>query len=152
MQLSQNLSLTEMIASESAKRRGISNQPTAEHIENMKVLAQHIFQPIREHFGKPIHVSSGYRSKDLNKAIGGSQTSQHSRGQAMDIDMDGSEISNRDIFMFIKDNLEFDQLIWEFGTKGNPDWVHVSYNTNGNQRKQVLIAKKYAGKTTYLNF
>jgi len=152
MQLSQNLSLTEMIASESAKRRGISNQPTAEHIENMKVLAQHIFQPIREHFGKPIHVSSGYRSKDLNKAIGGSQTSQHSRGQAMDIDMDGSEISNRDVFMFIKDNLEFDQLIWEFGTKGNPDWVHVSYNTNGNQRKQVLIAKKYAGKTTYLNF
>jgi zinc D-Ala-D-Ala carboxypeptidase len=152
MQLSQNLSLTEMIASESAKRKGISNQPTAEHIENMKVLAQHIFQPIREHFGKPIHVSSGYRSKDLNKAIGGSQTSQHSRGQAMDIDMDGSDISNRDVFMFIKDNLEFDQLIWEFGTKGNPDWVHVSYNTNGNQRKQVLIAKKYAGKTTYLKF
>lgn len=152
MQLSQNLSLTEMIASESAKRRGISNQPTAEHIENMKVLAQHIFQPIREHFGKPIHVSSGYRSKDLNKAIGGSQTSQHSRGQAIDIDMDGSDISNRDVFMFIKDNLEFDQLIWEFGTKGNPDWVHVSYNPKANQRKQVLIAKKYAGKTTYLNF
>jgi zinc D-Ala-D-Ala carboxypeptidase len=70
----------------------------------------------------------------------------------MDIDMDGSDISNRDVFMFIKDNLEFDQLIWEFGTKGNPDWVHVSYNTNGNQRKQVLIAKKYAGKTTYLKF
>jgi hypothetical protein len=152
MQLSENLSLTEMIASERAKRKGISNQPTAEHIENMKVLAQHIFQPIREHFGKPIHVSSGYRSKNLNKAIGGSQTSQHSKGQAMDIDMDGSDISNRDIFMFIKDNLEFDQLIWELGTKGNPDWVHVSYNTNGNQRKQVLIAKKYAGKTTYLNF
>jgi hypothetical protein len=152
MNLSENLSLSEMIRSESAKRNGISNQPTAEHIENMKVLAQHIFQPIREHFGKPIHVSSGYRSKDLNKAIGGSQTSQHSRGQAIDIDMDGSEISNRDVFMFIKDNLEFDQLIWEFGTKGNPDWVHVSYNTNGNQRKQVLIAKKYAGKTIYLNF
>ena len=152
MQLSENLSLTEMIASESAKRNGISNQPTAEHIENMKALAQHIFQPIREHFGKPIHVSSGYRSKDLNKAIGGSQTSQHSKGQAMDIDMDGSDISNRDIFMFIKDNLEFDQLIWEFGTKGNPDWVHVSYNPKANQRKQVLIAKKYAGNTTYLNF
>lgn len=152
MQLSENLSLAEMISSESAKRKGIDNKPTAEHIENMKALAQHIFQPIRNHFAKPIHISSGYRSKELNKAIGGSQTSQHSKGQAMDIDMDGSDISNRDIFMWIKHNLEFDQLIWEFGTKANPDWVHVSFNPIGNQRKQILVAKKYDGKTTYLNY
>jgi hypothetical protein len=110
----------------------------------MKALAQHIFQPIREHFGKPIHVSSGYRSKDLNKAIGGSQTSQHSKGQAMDIDMDGSDISNRDIFMFIKDNLEFDQIINEF----NYAWVHVGYRQGAN-RKQVLKAVKEKGKTVY---
>lgn len=152
MQLSKNLSLTEMISSESAKRKGISNQPTEEHINNMKLLAEKVFQPIRDHFGVPINISSGYRSKELNKAIGGSQTSQHSKGQAMDIDMDGSGISNKQIFDWIKANLEFDQLIWEFGTKANPDWVHVSFSPNGIQRKQILIGKKIADKTTYLNY
>ena len=152
MQLSKNLSLTEMISSESAKRKGISNQPTEEHINNMKLLAEKVFQPIRDHFGVPINISSGYRSKELNKAIGGSQTSQHSKGQAMDIDMDGSGISNKQIFDWIKSNLEFDQLIWEFGTKANPDWVHVSYSPTGVQRKQILIGKKIADKTTYLNY
>lgn len=152
IQLSPNLLLSEMLLSDSAKRNGIENKPTAEHIENMKVLATHIFQPIRDHFKIPIHISSGYRSKELNKAIGGSQTSQHSKGQAMDIDMDGTGITNRDLFMWIKDNLEFDQLIWEFGTKANPDWVHVSYNPSGIQRKNVLIGKKLAGHTTYQNY
>lgn len=152
MQLSENLSLSEMISSESAKRLGISNKPTAEHIENMKLLAEKVFQPIRNHFNVPINISSGYRSKELNKAIGGSKTSQHSKGQAMDIDMDGSHISNKEIFDFIKKNLDFDQLIWEFGTKANPDWVHVSYNPNGQQRNQVLMAKKFEGKTAYLNY
>jgi phosphoribosylaminoimidazole-succinocarboxamide synthase len=152
IQLSTNLSLAEMIRSESAKRKGITNNPTPEHIENMKAWALNIFQPIRDHFKIPILISSGYRSKELNKAIGGSQTSQHSKGEAGDLDMDGTSISNRELFLFIKDNLEFDQLIWEFGTKANPDWVHVSFNPKGNQRKQVLIAKKYAGKTTYLNY
>lgn len=152
LQLSANLSLAEMLRSESAKRAGIENVPTPEHIENMKVLAQLVFQPIRDHFKVPIHISSGYRSKALNKAIGGSQTSQHSSGQAIDIDMDNTTVSNREIFHFIKDHLEFDQLIWEFGTSANPDWVHVSYNPKAKQRRQILIAKKIAGKTTYLNF
>lgn len=152
IQLSANLSLAEMLRSESAKRAGIDNIPTAEHVKNMRLLAENIFQPIRNHFKVPIHISSGYRSRELNKAIGGSQTSQHSKGEAIDIDMDNTSISNRDVFMFIKDNLEFDQLIWEFGTTGNPAWVHVSYNSNGKQRKQVLIARKIAGKTQYLNF
>ena len=140
MKLSKNLDLGELTRSESAKRAGVSNTPTAEHIENMKKLATNIFQPIRDHFGVPIFISSGYRSKQLNDRIGGSSTSQHSSGEAIDIDMDGSsnDVTNKEVFDFIKDNLEFDQLIWEFGTKNNPDWVHVSYESTGRQRKQVL--------------
>ena len=152
MQLSENLSLAEVIRSETAKRKGVSNMPTPEHIENFKLLATKIFQPIREHFGKPIHISSGYRSAELNKAIGGASSSQHCTGEAIDIDMDGTSITNAQIFEFIKNNLEFDQLIWEFGTKSNPDWVHVSYESTGKQRKQILIATKVNGKTVYSPF
>jgi hypothetical protein len=152
MQLSENLSLAEVIRSESAKRKGISNMPTAEHIENFKLLAKNIFQPIREYFNIPINISSGYRSAALNKVIGGSKTSQHCTGEAIDIDMDGTSITNAAIFNYIKDNLEFDQLIWEFGTKTNPDWVHVSYEATGKQRKQILVASKVSGKTVYSPF
>ena len=154
MKLSKNLDLGELTRSESAKRAGISNTPTAEHIENMKKLANNIFQPIRDHFGVPIFISSGYRSKQLNDRIGGSSTSQHSSGEAIDIDMDGSSngVTNKEVFDFIKDNLEFDQLIWEFGTKNNPDWVHVSYESTGRQRKQVLRAVRVKGVTKYENY
>jgi len=133
MKLSEHLDLSEVIRSESAKRKGISNMPTAEHIENFKLLAEKVFQPIREHFRCPIHISSGYRSKELNAAIGGSLTSQHCSGEAIDIDMDGTPngVTNRMVFDYIKDNLEFDQLIYEFGDSNNPDWVHVSYETTG---------------------
>lgn len=151
MQLSKHLSLAEVTRSDSAKRKGISNQPTAQHLENFKKLAEKVFEPIREHFKVPIHISSGYRSKELNAAIGGSLTSQHCSGEAIDIDMDGSAsgVSNADVFNYIKNNLEFDQLIWEFGTDKNPDWVHVSYETSGKQRKQILKAVKSGGKTVY---
>jgi zinc D-Ala-D-Ala carboxypeptidase len=151
MQLSAHLSLAEVTRSDSAKRKGISNQPTPEHIENFKKLAEKVFEPIRNHFGVPIHISSGYRSKALNEAIGGSLTSQHCSGEAIDIDMDGSTngVSNADVFKYIKDHLQFDQLIWEFGSSSNPDWVHVSYETTGRQRKQILKAKKVGGKTVY---
>ena len=152
MQLSKNLALAEVTRSETAKRRGISNMPTPEHIENFKKLAENIFQPIRDHFGAPIHLSSGYRSAALNKAVGGSSSSQHCKGEAIDIDMDGTAITNKQIFDFIKANLNFDQLIWEFGTDANPDWVHVSYESTGKQRKQILKAKKVGGKTTYVPF
>ena len=152
MQLSTNLLLAEVTRSETAKRRGISNMPTAEHIENFKKLAANIFQPIREHFGKPIIISSGYRSAELNKAIGGSLSSQHCSGEAIDIDMDGTDITNAQIFNYIKDNLNFDQMIWEFGTDTNPDWVHVSFAANRSQRKQILVAKKVNGKTTYIPY
>ena len=154
MQLSKHLSLAEVTRSETAKRRGISNQPTAEHLENFKLLAEKVFEPIRLHFGVPIHISSGYRSAALNKAVGGSKTSQHCSGEAIDIDMDGSAngITNKMIFDFIKDNLQFDQIIWEFGTDSNPDWVHVSYESSGKQRKQVLKAVKKGGVTSYIPY
>lgn len=151
MQLSENLSVAEFSASNTAKRRGIDNTPKDVHLEAAKELAKHIFQPIRDHFGCPIWLSSGYRSAALNKAIGGSKTSQHCKGEAMDIDMDGKGgPTNAEIFYYIKDNLPFDQLIWEFGSSNAPDWVHVSYSASGKQRGQILKAKRNsAGKTYY---
>ena len=154
MKLSENLDLGELTRSESAKRAGISNMPTPEHIENMKKLATNVFQPIRENFGVAILISSGYRSKELNTKIGGASTSQHSSGEAIDIDMDGSSsgVTNKQVFDYIKANLNFDQLIWEFGDKNNPDWVHVSYESTGKQRKQILRAVKVKGVTKYENY
>jgi hypothetical protein len=154
MQLSKHLSLAEVTRSDSAKRNGISNEPTPAHLENFKLLAEKVFEPIREHFKVPIHISSGYRSLALNKKIGGSLTSQHCSGEAIDIDMDGSAsgVTNAQVFNYIKDNLNFDQLIWEFGTPSNPDWVHVSYESTGKQRKQILKAVKVGGKTSYVPY
>ena len=152
MKLSEHLDLSEVTRSESAKRNGISNMPTAEHIANFKLLAEKIFEPIRNHFRVPIIISSGYRSKELNASLkGASLTSQHCSGEAIDIDMDGSPhgVTNRMVFDYIKDNLVFDQLIFEFGDVNNPDWVHVSYESTGNQRKQVLRATRSNGKTAY---
>ena len=151
MKLSEHLDLAEVTRSESAKRKGISNEPTAEHLENFKKLAENIFEPIRNHFNVPIHISSGYRSKALNTSIGGSLTSQHCSGEAIDIDMDGSSngVTNKMVFEFIKSNLNFDQMIWEFGNSNNPDWVHVSYESTGKQRKQILKATKIGGATKY---
>ena len=149
MQLSENLSLAEMISSDSAKRKGIDNHPNPQQTENLQLLATKVFQPIRDHFKTPIHISSGFRSIALNKSIGGASSSQHCTGEAMDIDMDGTSITNAQIFFWIKDNLKFDQLIWEFGNDKNPDWVHVSYESSGKQRGQILKATKSNGKTTY---
>ena len=149
MVISEHLTLAELIRSESAKRNGITNMPPPEHIANLKLLAENIFEPIRANFRTPILISSGYRSKELNAKIGGSNTSQHSLGQAIDIDMDGTSygVTNADIFNYIKEKLPFDQLIWEFGNDNNPDWVHVSYS--GRHRKQILKAIKTNGITNY---
>ena len=152
MQLSENLSLAEVIRSETAKRNGISNKPNPRHLENLKIIAVNIFQPIRNFFQRAIHLSSGYRSEELNAFIKGSKSSQHCTGEALDIDMDGTEVTNKEVFDYIKDNLEFDQLIWEFGTNDNPDWVHVSYKASGKQRKQILKAIKVKGKTVYVPY
>ncbi len=159
MKISTHLNLAEVTRSDSAKRHGIDNTPTAEHLENFKLLAEKVFEPIRLHFKTPIFISSGYRSADLNKFIGGAgkivngvyiPSSQHCTGQAIDIDMDGSKggVTNKMVFDFIVSRLDFDQLIWEFGTDANPDWVHVSYAKTGN-RKQKLKAVRVGGKTIY---
>jgi hypothetical protein len=162
MKISPNLTLSEITRSDTAKRQGIDNTPTFDHLENFKLLAEKVFEPIREHFNVPIFISSGYRSKELNKAMGGASkivngvyvpTSQHCKGQAIDIDMDGinSEVTNKMVFDFIKDNLDFDQLIAEFPKNSNLSWVHVSYIKTGN-RKQILIAKRLAGVTKYISY
>ena len=112
-------------------------------------VAENVFQPVREHFDTPIYVSSFFRSEALNKAIKGSSSSTHMKGEAMDLDADVyGKVTNAQIFHYIKDNLEFDQLIWEFGTDKNPDWVHVSLS-KGTNRKQILVAKRVDGKTVY---
>jgi hypothetical protein len=152
MVISEHLSLAELIRSESAKRNGITNMPPPEHIANLKLLAEHIFEPIRANFRCPILISSGYRSKELNAKIGGvsgANISQHCLGQAIDIDMDGTtyDVLNVDIFNFIKNKLPFDQLIWEFGNPLNPAWVHVSYSDR--HRRQILKATKINGITHY---
>ncbi len=152
MKLSQHLDLSEVTRSESAKRNGISNMPTEEHIANFKLLAEKIFEPIREHFKVPIHISSGYRSEKLNRLVPGtSLTSDHCFGRAIDIDMDGTKISNNDVFHYIKNNLKFKQLIAEFPINGNLSWVHVSYDEN-NLKNQILIATKKNGETVYLPY
>lgn len=145
MKLTEHLSLVEVTNSEYAKRNGINNMPNAEHTENLIELATKIFEPIRVHFDKPIYISSGYRSKALNAAIGGAASSQHTKGEALDIDQ-GNKKDNKEIFDFIKNNLEFDQLINEF----DYDWVHVSYNTSGSQRKSVIDAVKVGKATKYI--
>jgi hypothetical protein len=152
MKLSAHLDLSEVTRSDSAKRNGISNMPTPEHIENFKLLAEKVFEPIREHFGVPIRISSGYRSKELNdKTKGASKTSDHCFGRAIDIDNDGTSITNKQIFNFIKDNLKYKQLIFEFGTDENPAWVHVSYDPN-NLKNETLKAVKVNNVTKYIKY
>jgi hypothetical protein len=149
MKLTSNLSLAEVTKSATAIRKGIANTPTATHLIALKEVSKNIFQPCREHFGKPLAVTSGYRSEALNEAINGSKRSQHSKGEALDLDADVfGGFSNAELFNYIKNHLDFDQLIWEFGNNNNPAWVHCSYKTQGN-RNEVLIAVKTNNKTTY---
>jgi hypothetical protein len=149
MKLTAHFDLSEFTRSESAKREGLDNTPTAEHLENLKTLCEKVLEPIRLRFGS-INISSGYRGKMLNHFIGGSVSSDHCLGRAADIDMDdsGTGVTNTEIFNYIKDNLDYDQLIWEFGTKEKPDWVHVGYRGKDN-RKQTLRATKVNGKSHY---
>jgi len=152
MQLSKNLSLKELTKSATAIKKGISNEPTKEHLENLKAVAENIFQPLRDYFGVPIAVTSGYRSASLNRIIGGSSTSQHCKGEAIDLDADVyGNLTNAAIFGYLKEYTDFDQLIWEYGDDENPAWVHCSYKAEGN-RGEVLVAYKDKGKTRYKAF
>ena len=150
MKLSKNLSLSETTKSITAKRLGIDNTPDDWTKENLRQVAINIFQPLRDAFECPIYVSSGYRSAELNTAIGGSSRSQHVEGRALDLDADVfGGCTNSQIFNYIKDNLEFDQLIWEFGDEDNPDWVHVSYVYDGVNRKRCLKADRDSNRKVF---
>ena len=143
MKLSKNLSLAECIKSQTAKRLGINNEPDEWVTENLKQIAVNVFQPLRDAFGCPIYVSSGYRSEDLNRAIGGSVRSQHVQGRALDLDADVyGDCTNSQVFNWIRENVEFDQMVWEFGDEDNPDWVHVSYVHDGVNRGRCLKASR----------
>ena len=147
--ISKNITYKEAIHSNTAKRFGIDNEPSHEQIANMMTIAEMIFQPLRSYVGGPIKITSFFRSPKLNKAIGGSKTSQHCKGQAMDIDDVYGHKSNAEMFMYIKENLDFDQLIWEFGNDENPSWIHVSYVDAQENRNRCLQAYKENGKTKY---
>jgi len=150
MQLSEHLSLAEATKSQTATRLGIDNNPTVTHLVALRAVAQNIFEPIRKHFGVPIGISSGYRSKALNDAIGGSSRSQHCHGQALDIDADiYGRITNGELFRYIRHALDFDQLIWEFGDDDNPAWVHVSFVDDGSNRGETLRAYRENGRVKY---
>jgi zinc D-Ala-D-Ala carboxypeptidase len=151
--LTKHVSIKEVSKSDTAIRLGIDNTPTGKHLENIKLLCEKVFEPVREWAKVPIKLSSVYRSEKLNKAVKGSSTSQHcaNDGAAMDIDNDGSTVTNKMIFDYVKANIDFDQMIWEFGNESNPDWVHISYKAKGN-RKQILKAVKQNGKTAYIPY
>ncbi len=152
--ISKHISMKEATKSITALRLGIDNTPNADAINNMKLLAEKVFEPLREWVGGPIKINSMYRSPALNEAIGGSSKSQHCcKGGASAIDIDDvyGHKTNAEMFHFLKDELSFDQMIWEFGNEDNPDWVHISYISEEKNRNRILKAVRDDGKTKYIN-
>ena len=147
--ISDHIKLHEGINSYTARRMGIKNMPNEYQITNMYILAHKVFEPLRKWVGGPIKINSFFRSIELNEAIGGSSTSQHCEGRAIDIDDIYGYKTNSEMFNYIKDNLDFDQLIWEFGDDEEPDWIHVSYCSTDENRKRCLKAYKENRKTKY---
>lgn len=148
MKISEHITYSEAIKSQAAVRLGIENEPSEDELKAMKSVAEKVFEPLRKALNCPIYISSFYRSVRLNKWIGGAANSQHCKGEAMDLDVEGL---NSKIFYWIEGNLDFDQLIWEFGNTSEPDWVHVSYK-EGHNRKEVLRAIRRNGVTNYIPF
>lgn len=148
--ISEHISYKEGVYSNTAIRLGLNNDPTKAHLTNMELLAEKVFEPLRKHVNGPIKINSFYRGPELNKAIGGSANSQHCKGQAIDIDDVYGYMSNAEMYEYIKNNLSFDQMIWEFGNSDNPDWVHVSYvNEEANRNRCLLAYKDENNKTKY---
>ena len=147
--ISKHISYKEGVHSITAIRKGIDNEPNEEQLANMKLVANNVFEPLRVFVNGPIKVNSFFRSPDLNKAIGGSTKSQHCKGQAIDIDDTYGKATNAEMYWWIKENLDFDQMIWEFGNNDNPDWVHVSYVSPDKNRNRCLKAYREDGKTKY---
>jgi len=148
--LSRHVSYKEGVYSVTALRLGLKNDPSDDHLNNMMTISEKVFEPLRTHVGGPIKINSFYRGPELNKAIGGSAKSQHCHGQAMDIDDTYGNASNAEMYNWIKANLDYDQMIWEFGTDENPDWVHVSYVNPDVNRNRCLKAYRKDGRTKYM--
>jgi len=148
--ISKHISYKEGVYSTTALRRDIDNTPGDDQLHFMEILANEVFEPLREYVGGPIKINSFYRCSELNTAIGGSATSQHCKGQAMDIDDTFGHMTNAQMYRWIKENLDFDQMIWEFGDDDNPAWVHVSYVSADKNRNRCLKAYKERGKTKYM--
>ena len=149
MKISKHITYKEAIRSNTATRLNVKNIPDDYQISNMELIAKEIFEPLRSWVGGPVKINSFYRNKELNLAIGGSQQSQHCEGRAIDLDDTFRHKTNAKMYNYIKENLNFDQLIWEFGDENNPDWVHVSYVSEDQNRNRCLIAYKKNGKTKY---
>ena len=149
MSISKHISYKEGVYSRTATRLNIKNNPNAEQMKNMIAIAEEVFEPLRAYVGGPIKINSFFRSPELNKAIGGSGKSQHCHGQAIDLDDTFGRCTNAEMFEFIKNHLDFDQIIWEFGNDDNPDWVHVSYVSPDQNRNRCLKAYKENNKTKY---
>ena len=147
--LSKHVSHREGVYSITAQRLGLDNIPNDEQLESMGTIAAKVFEPLREFVGGPIKINSFFRSEKLNKAIGGSSKSQHCKGQAIDIDDTYGHATNAEMYNWVKDNLDFDQMIWEFGNDKNPDWVHISYVNKEVNRNRCLKAYKENGRTKY---
>ena len=148
--ISEHISYKEGVYSITATRQGIDNTPNDEQLACMELLAEKVFEPLRKFVGGPVKINSFFRSEKLNKVIGGSGKSQHCKGQAVDIDDTFGVVANSDMYNYIKNNLDFDQLIWEFGDDDNPNWVHVSYVSSDDNRRRCLKAYKVQGKTKYM--
>ena len=148
--ISKHISYKEGVYSNTATRRGINNTPNDEQLNNMETVAEEIFEPLRAYVNGPIKINSFFRCPELNKANGGSSKSQHCKGQAIDIDDTFGYMTNAEMYYFIKEHLDFDQIIWEFGSDDNPDWVHISYVSPGKNRNRCLKAYREDGKTKYI--
>jgi hypothetical protein len=151
MKISEHISYKEATRSVTALRLGIDNTPNEYQLQNMEIIAKNVFEPLRKAVGGAIKINSFFRCEDLNKAIGGSSRSQHCQGRAMDLDDTYGYWTNAEMYYYIKNNLDFDQIIWEFGTDENPEWVHVSYVDADSNRKRCLKAIKENGKTKYID-
>jgi|TARA_B100001094_G_scaffold140790_1_gene136468 hypothetical protein len=149
--ISKHISYKEATFSQTALRRDLDNTPSNEQLKCMEEVAENLFEPLREWVGGPIKVNSFFRGEPVNTAIGGYRKSQHMKGQAIDIDDTFGHKTNAEMYHYIKDNLDFDQMIWEFGTDKNPNWLHISWVSHRPNRKKLTIAYKENGRTKYKN-
>ncbi len=149
--ISKHISWHEGTYSRTGERRNLDNTPNEEQLKCMKEVAENLFEPLREWVDGPIKINSFFRGEPVNTAIGGSTRSQHMKGQAIDIDDTFKHKTNAEMYYYIKDNLDFDQMIWEFGTDKNPNWLHISWVSHRPNRKKLTIAKKVNGRTRYVH-